>query len=144
MRQLVRVDDRVDAGDLTVLEIERQHPEHRVLPVEEEHARTAVDVDVTQRHTRDASEPAGPVAGHRASDPAAAAHRPGKGWSLTAAVRGQPYVMSKQRLQPGEIALLGGREEPSGQLVALLARRLESRSPLLDVASGPSGELAYV
>jgi len=40
--------------------------------------------------------------------------------------------------------LLDGREEPSCQLVALLARRLEAGPALLDVASGAVGELAHV
>jgi hypothetical protein len=40
--------------------------------------------------------------------------------------------------------LLGGREEPSRQLVALLARRLEAGPALLDVTSRASGELAHV
>ena len=40
--------------------------------------------------------------------------------------------------------MLCGREEPSCQLVALLARRLEAGPALLDVASGAGGELAHV
>jgi hypothetical protein len=50
----------------------------------------------------------------------------------------------EQRLQPSEIALLGGREEPSGQLVMLLTGRLEARPALLEVAPGADGELANV
>ena len=57
---------------------------------------------------------------------------------------GQLHVVSKQRLEPGEIAVLGGRQEPSRQFVVVLLRRLEPRPALLDVASGPGGELADV
>ncbi len=52
--------------------------------------------------------------------------------------------MSEQRLERSEVALLGGREEPSCELVALLTRRLEAGPALLDVASGAAGELAHV
>jgi hypothetical protein len=52
--------------------------------------------------------------------------------------------VSEQRLEPSEIALLGGREEPLCQLVALLAGRVEAGPALLDVASGAGGELAHV
>jgi hypothetical protein len=46
--------------------------------------------------------------------------------------------VSEQRLKPSEIALLGGCEEPSCQLVALLARRLEAGPALLDGAKSRS------
>src|ERR1039457_4718579 len=52
--------------------------------------------------------------------------------------------MSEQRLEASEIVVLGRREEPSRQLVALLARRLEAGSTLRDVAPGPTGELAHI
>ena len=52
--------------------------------------------------------------------------------------------MREQCLEPGEIALLGGGEEPSCQLVALLARRLEAWPALPGVASGAAGELTDV
>ena len=52
--------------------------------------------------------------------------------------------MGEQDLKPGEIAVLGGREEPSCKLVLLLARGLEARPALLDVTSGARGQLAYV
>jgi hypothetical protein len=48
-------------------------------------------------------------------------------WCLAAAVAGQLHVGSEQRLEPGEIALLGGLKEPLRELVALLARSLEPR-----------------
>jgi hypothetical protein len=56
----------------------------------------------------------------------------------------QLHVVSEQRLEPSKVALLDGREEPSGQFVALLARRTEARPALLDVASGAGCELAHV
>ena len=43
-----------------------------------------------------------------------------------------------------QLALCGGGEEASRQLVALLARGLESWSALLDVAAGSRGQLARV
>jgi hypothetical protein len=52
--------------------------------------------------------------------------------------------VSEQRPEPGEIAVPGGLKEPSCQLVALLARRLEARPALPRVASGAGGELAHV
>jgi hypothetical protein len=52
--------------------------------------------------------------------------------------------VSEQRLESGEVALLGGREEACCQLVALLARGLEAGAALLDVASGTGRELAHV
>jgi hypothetical protein len=70
--------------------------------------------------------------------------RPRKRRNLAAAVGGQLHVVSEQRLEPSEIALVDGREEPSCQLVALLGRRLEARPALLEVASGAAGELAHV
>src|SRR5918999_551423 len=96
-----------------------------------------------QRHTRGARDPADPV-DHRARDPVAPAERPRERRNLAAAVAGELHVVSEQRLQAREVALLGGRKEPSCQLVALLARRLEAGPALLDVASGAGRELAYV
>jgi hypothetical protein len=52
--------------------------------------------------------------------------------------------VSEQRLESSEIAVLGGGEEPSCQLVALFSCRLEARPTLLDVTSGAGGELAHV
>jgi hypothetical protein len=43
--------------------------------------------------------------------------------------------VGEQRLEPGQVALLGGLKEPSRQLVALLARRLEAGPALLALAS---------
>ena len=80
----------------------------------------------------------------RARDPAAPAQRLRERRHLAAAVAGQLDVVGEQRLEPGEIALLDGREEPGCQLVALFARRLEARPALLDVTPGAGGELAHV
>src|SRR6266487_6586020 len=81
---------------------------------------------------------------HRQCDTVAPAQRPRERRNLAAAVARQLHVVSEQRLEPGEIALLGGREEPGCQLLALLARRLEAGPALLDVASGAGRELAHV
>jgi len=62
--------------------------------------------------------------------------RTGERRNLAAAVPGQLDVVSEQRLEAGEIALLGSGEELAYQLVVLLARRLEARPVLPDVASG--------
>jgi hypothetical protein len=48
----------------------------------------------------------------------------------------QDDVMGEQRLEPGEIALLGRGEEPPRQLLALLGRGLEARPALLHVPAG--------
>jgi hypothetical protein len=63
---------------------------------------------------------------------------------LAAAVAGQLHVGSEQRLEPSEIALLYGCEEPPCQVVALLARRPEAGPALVDVLSSAGGELAHV
>jgi hypothetical protein len=77
-------------------------------------------------------------------DTGPSAQRPRERRDLAAAVAGQLDVVREQRLEPGEIPLLGGCEEPAGQLVALLARRLEARPALLDVPPGAGRELACV
>ena len=89
------------------------------------------------------SDPADP--GHdRPRDTAAPAPGLRQRWGLAAAVAGQLHLRSEQRLEPSEIASLGGGEEPPCQLLALLAGALEARPALRDVASGPGGELAHV
>jgi hypothetical protein len=102
----------------------------------------AVDLDGAQRHAGGACDPAEPV-DQRACDTGASAERPRERRNLAAAVARQLHVVGEQRLEPGEIAVLGGREEPGGQLLLLLSRRLEAGSALFDVASGAGGELAH-
>ena len=63
---------------------------------------------------------------------------------LAAAVARELHVVREQRFEPSEVALLGGADEPSGQLVALLARGFEPRPALLDVPPRAGGELAHV
>src|SRR5262249_21919734 len=46
--------------------------------------------------------------------------------------------------ESGQVALFGGLKEPSGQLVALLTRRLEAGTALLNVASRSRRELTDV
>ena len=66
------------------------------------------------------------------------------GGNLAAAVGGQLHAVSEQRLEPRQVALLGCRKEALCQLVALLARRLEAGSALLDVASRSRRKLTDV
>src|SRR5437868_5933361 len=63
---------------------------------------------------------------------------------LAAAVAGQLHIRREQRLQPGEIALLGGLKEPCCQLLLLLAGGLKAGSALLDVLPSAGGELPRV
>jgi hypothetical protein len=141
--QLVGVDDGADAGDLSAGDLERQHAQQPLPSVEQQRPRAAVDLDGPQRHARNAGDP-GPVVDERTRDLDAPAQRPRERRNLAAAVGGQLHVVREQRLEPGEVAVLGGREEPSCQLVALLARGLEAGPTLLEVASGAGGELAHV
>src|SRR5215204_2853264 len=143
MRQLVGVDDRVDAGDLTAGDLERDHGDQPLLCVKEERARVTVDLDGAQRRARKARAQAGPV-DQGGRDTAAAAQRARQGGNLAAAVAGQLHVVGEQRLQPRQVALLDGPKESSCQLFALLARGLEAGAALLDVASGAGGELPDV
>src|SRR5262249_56732382 len=75
---------------------------------------------------------------------AAAAKRARQGAHLAAAVGCQPYVVREKRLEPSEVALLDRLKEPTCQLVALLARRLEGGPALPDVAPRPRRELTDV
>jgi len=45
VRQLVGVEDRIDAGDLTASDIERHHRDQPLLCVEKERPRATVDLD---------------------------------------------------------------------------------------------------
>src|SRR3954471_24347977 len=142
VRQLVGVDDRADAPDLTAGDVERQHADEPPLRVEVERARAAVDLDGPYL-ARTPCPPAEPL-DHHACDAPAPAQRPRERGNLAAAVAGQLDVVSEERLETGEIALLRGVEELRRQFVALLARRLEAGPPLLDVAPGAGAELANV
>src|SRR5262249_42822481 len=143
VRQLVRVDDRADARDLTARDLERTHGEQPLLRVDKERSRAAVDLDGAQRDAGNSRAEAEPVE-QRARDTAAAAQRARQGGRLAAAVAGPLPVVGEKRLKTWEVALLGGCEEPSCQLVALLARRLEARPLLLDLASRSRRELTDV
>ena len=77
-------------------------------------------------------------------DAGAAAQGLGERRGLAAAVAGQLDVVGEQGLEAGEVALFGGLEEAAGQLLALLAGRLEAGAALLDVAPGAGRELAHV
>src|SRR4051812_19584114 len=142
VRQLVGVDDRADAPDLTAGDVERQHADQPPLGVEVQRSRATVDLDGSHL-ARNPCAPAEPL-DHHACDAPAPAQRPRERGNLAAAVAGQRDVVSEERLETGEIALLGGMEELRRQFVALLARRLEAGPPLLDVAPGAGAELANV
>src|SRR3954464_7971261 len=109
VRELVGVDDRADAPDLTAGDVERQHADEPPLRVEVERARAAVDLDGAQL-ARNPRAPAEPLDQH-ARDAATPAQRPCERGNLAAAVAGQLDVVSEQRLETGEVALLGGVEE---------------------------------
>jgi hypothetical protein len=63
---------------------------------------------------------------------------------FAATVGGELHIVGEKHLEPRQIASLDCRKHPSRQLVALLARRLEARPPLLDVAPRSRRELTDV
>src|SRR4051794_38982481 len=63
---------------------------------------------------------------------------------LAAAGAAKPDVVRGQRLERAEVPVARGGEEAARELVALRARGLEARPPLLHVAARPGGELARV
>src|SRR5262249_47729117 len=137
VRKLVGIDDRADAADLTADDIDRPHADQPLLCVEEEPSGTAVHLDRAPRHARSSRGQAEPV-DERARDAASPTQGARERRDLAATVAGELDVVSEQRFEPGEVALLGRLKEPSSQLVAVLGRRLKpdpSAPPLLDVAS---------
>src|SRR5579859_6666728 len=110
MGQLVWVVDRMDRGDLTVGDLQCQYADQLLLGVEGEHARAAVHFDPPERQTRDLASSPAPV-GKCACNACASPQRTLRCHRLAAAVAGQLNVRGKQRLEPGEVALLGGGEE---------------------------------
>src|SRR5947209_504008 len=116
MPELVRVDDRADAPDLALGDVYCQHPDDPLLPVDIERAGPSVDLDRPYRHVRKAVGQAEPV-DQAARDAIASMQRAGERWNLAAAVAGQLDVVSEQRLEPGEIAVLRGGQELPRQLV---------------------------
>jgi TfoX/Sxy family transcriptional regulator of competence genes len=58
-----------------------------------------------------------------------------RGGRLAAAVAGEHDIVGQQRLEPGEVALLGGGEEAAGELLVLVTGCPEARAPLRDVPS---------
>ena len=85
MHQLVGIEDRADACDLTASDIERHHADQPLLWVDEERSRATVDLDGTQRDARKAGDQADPV-DQRARDAVAPAQRPCERRNLAAAV----------------------------------------------------------
>ena len=119
MAQLVRVDDRVDALDLAVGDVERHDVQDPLLPVEAQEAGVAVHLDRSERGAFDGPGELHPVHQHP-RHPMAPEHRVGDRPHLAAAVTVQGDVVGQQGLEPVEVAGFGGRQEPAGQLVALL------------------------
>src|SRR5262249_31090208 len=141
--QLVGVDDRADACDLTAGDLECHHGDQPLLCVEIERSRATVDLDGAQRQPRKAGAQADPVP-QPACDMGAPAQRPREPPNLPAAGAVHLHVVSEKRLEPRQVAFLDGRKEQSCQLVALLARRSEAGPPLFDVASRSRRELTDV
>jgi hypothetical protein len=53
----------------------------------------------------------------------------------------QAHVLGQQRLQPGEVALVDRREETLREPIGLLARGLEPRPALVDLAPSAADQL---
>src|SRR5262245_58632830 len=104
VRQLVGVDDPVDACDLTAGDVERHNGDQPLLCVEIERPRAAVDLDGAQRGPRSAGAQADP-ADQRARDAVAPAQRARQGGNLAAAVPGELDVVGEQRLEPRQVTL---------------------------------------
>jgi len=139
--ELAGIDDRPHPPNLPVGDVERHHPDQPTLAVEQERARLSVDVHVTDVGSADLEALARP--GQKRSRHAPApVQRPGERGDLAAAVAVQHDVVREQRLERAEVALSGGGEEPTGQLLALLPRGLEARAALLDATARPRGQLA--
>jgi hypothetical protein len=140
--ELVRVDDRAHALDLALRDVEAHHADQLAVAVEDQRTRLPVHVLAADV---EAEAAAGAQPRHqRARDLGAAVDRMSEGGRLAAAVAVEHHIVGQQLLQPLEIALLRGREEPGRKRLPLLARGLEPGAPLLHVAAGPRGELAGV
>jgi hypothetical protein len=143
MAQLVRVGDRAHTLDPAVGDVEDRDAEQLALGVEEERARLAVDLLAARREATKAGE------GAQAPDQQARHLRAavdgtwGCGY-FAAAIAAEDDVVGEQLLQSVEVALLDGGEEAVRELLAPLARGLEARPPLLNVAAGSADELAGV
>ncbi len=119
--------------------VEPHHVRQKPRRVEEHRAGLPVDLRPAHRHAELA--PLEADAGHQPADPVAADDRPAPRRHPTAAVAEDDRVGREQLDQPIEVAVARRPEEPVGELVPLLARRLEPGLVLCHVPAGPGGEL---
>jgi hypothetical protein len=76
--------------------------------------------------------------GEEAGDPVPAVQGPGDRSRLTAAVAVVHHLGGQRPQQPVQVAAVGRGEEPPRDLLALRARRLETRFSLVDTPPGPA------
>jgi hypothetical protein len=116
-------------------DLQRQHADQVAGAVQHQRPRLPVDLDPAQRGARDPRALTHP--GQQSPrDPVTSAQRARQRRDVAAAIAVQYDILGEQRLQRGQVAFLGGREETPGQFVALARRGIEAgRSP---VVSRPS------
>ena len=118
MVELVGVDHGPDRLHHAVGDVEGEDVDNPALRVVGDRPGLAVD-----RRQLEACAQLRPPAGqseHEPGDPLRALGRLGRRPGLPAAVADQDHVRSEQLEQGGQVAALGGGEEPAGDLVALL------------------------
>ena len=103
MAQLLRVDDRADALDLSVGDVERERAHDVPLPVDGQGAGLAVDLHGSDREPVDALGAPHPV-DQRLRDRSTSEHRAGDGPNLAAAVAVQRDIVSQHCLQGVQVA----------------------------------------
>src|SRR5262249_18287101 len=107
----------------------------------EQRAEAAVQLDAAQLDAADLVD--FPPEGHQhVRHPGPSFQRPGQRRRLAAAIAVKGYVGGEQRFELLEVALLEGIEEALREPIVLLARGLESRLALTDVAARPDRDLA--
>jgi hypothetical protein len=137
MPQLVGVDHRGHRLDLAALgNVESEDADQPLGRVEHHRPGLPVHCDLAQRGAAEAGSGGPHSRQQRADHPHPAFERLGQAAAM------QGHVVGQQLLERAEVAVLGGGEEPPGQALALLARRLEAGSSLPDVPPGPGHELA--
>src|SRR5262249_61996352 len=122
--------------------VDRHHVHETAVGIEEHRARLAVDL-----HAADGdSELAGVAAEalEEAGDLLPSEDRVTPRRARAAAVAVHDRVGREQVDEPAHVAVLDGVEEPSGQAVTLLPRRLEARPVLVDVSARAHRELPAV
>ena len=118
--QLVGAEHRGQRLDLAALsDVERDNADQPFGRVEHRRPGLPVDGDLTQREGAEVGR-GGP---HRREQRAGNPH-PADDRLRQAAVQG--HIVGQQLLEPAEVAVSGGGEEPTGQALASLARRLKA------------------